>query len=67
MQDLYKQNGVYMEGRKHQKGNTRITPIWKAKRNMEIERRIKWYNLSHKGEDTDKVQEDNLEHKQSNM
>ena len=34
---------------------------------MEIERRIKWYNLSHKGKDTDKVEEDNLEHKQSNI
>ena len=35
---------------------------------MEIEsRRIKWYNLSHKGEDMYKVQEDYLEHKQSNI
>jgi hypothetical protein len=30
-------------------------------------RRIKSYNLSHKGEDMDKVQEDSLEHKQSNI
>ena len=35
---------------------------------MEIEsRRIKLYNLSHKSEDMDKVQEDNLEHKQRNI
>jgi len=57
-----------MEGRKHQRGNKRTIFIWKAKRNMEIEsRRIKLYNLSHKSEDMDKVQEDNLEHKQRNI
>jgi hypothetical protein len=28
-----------MEGRKHQRGNTRVILIWKAKRNMEIESR----------------------------
>jgi hypothetical protein len=40
----------------------------KAKRNVEREsRRIKRYKLSHKGEDMDKVEEDNLEHRQSNI
>lgn len=35
---------------------------------METESRwIKWHNLGHKGEDMDKVEEDNLEHKQSNI
>ena len=31
---------------------------------MEIEsRKVKWYKLNHKGEDMDKVEEDNVEHK----
>jgi hypothetical protein len=66
---LYEQSSLYMaESKAPHKKHKNNTSIWKAKRNIKKESRwIKWYNLSHKDEDMDKVEEDNLEHNQSNI